>query len=68
MDFIFPPNLSFFYDEFRVDAWDMFLSQLKVLHWCSPASSVGTDGRKRWWERMEKLVQIQLRLVSTEYT
>jgi hypothetical protein len=59
MDFIFPPNL-FFYDEFRVNcAWNMFLSQLKVLHWCSPASSVGTDGWKRWWERMEKLVQIQ---------
>ena len=38
--------IYFFYDEFRVDAWDMFLSQL-------------TDGWKRWWERMEKFVQIQ---------
>ena len=34
MDIIFPPNLSFFMMNF--DAWDMFLSQLKVLHWCSP--------------------------------
>jgi hypothetical protein len=34
MDFIFPPNLSFFYDEFRVGAWEMFLSQLtrKYMH------------------------------------
>jgi hypothetical protein len=48
MDFIFPPNLSIFYYEFRVGAWDMFLSQFKVLHWCSPASSVGTDGWKIW--------------------
>jgi hypothetical protein len=31
-------------------AWDMFLSQLKVLHWCSPVSSVGKDGWKRWLE------------------
>jgi hypothetical protein len=59
MDFIFPRNLSFFNDEFRVGAWDIFLSQFKVLHWCSPASSVGTDGWKIWLERMEKLVQIQ---------
>ena len=63
MDFIFPPNLSFFSDEFRVGAWDMFLSQFQVLHWCSLASSVGTivgtDGWKIWLERMEKLVQIQ---------
>jgi hypothetical protein len=58
MDFIFPPNYLF-YDECRVGPWDRFLSQLKVLHWCSPASSVGTDGWKRWLERMEKLVQIQ---------
>ena len=58
MDFIFPPNF-FFHDEFRVGAWDMFLSQLEVLHWCSPASSVGTDGCKGWLERKEKLIQIQ---------
>ena len=43
MDFIFPANL-FFYDEFRVGAWEMFLSQLNVLHWCTPVSSVGKDG------------------------
>jgi hypothetical protein len=35
----------------------MFLSQLNVLHWCSPVSSVGKDGWKL--ERMEKLIQIQ---------
>ena len=46
MDFIFPPNLSFFYDEFRVGAWDMFLSQLKVLHWS------GFVGWNRWLEQM----------------
>jgi hypothetical protein len=47
MDFIFPPSL-YFYDEFRVGAWDMFFSQsVKVLHW------------KKWLERMEKLVEIQ---------
>ena len=46
MDFIFP-SIYLFYDEFRVGAWDIFLSQLKVLHWCSPASSVGRDGWKR---------------------
>jgi hypothetical protein len=33
-----------FYDEFRVGAWEMFLSQLNVLHWCSPVSSVRKDG------------------------
>ena len=33
----------FFHDEFRVGAWEMFLSQLNVLHWCSPVSSVGKD-------------------------
>ena len=44
MDFIFPPNLSFFMMNFdRVGAWEMFLSQLNVLHWCSPVSSVGKD-------------------------
>jgi hypothetical protein len=32
-----------FYDEFRVDAWDMYLSQLKVLHWC-----IGKDGGNEW--------------------
>jgi hypothetical protein len=48
MDFIFPPNLSFFiiYDEFRFGAWDMFLSQLKVLHWS------GFVGWNRWLEKM----------------
>jgi hypothetical protein len=30
IDFIFPPNLSFFI-EVRVGAWDMFLSQFNVL-------------------------------------
>jgi hypothetical protein len=48
MDFIFPPNLSFSsYDEFRVGAWDMFLSQLKVLHWSRLRrleQMVGKDG------------------------
>ena len=44
MDYIFPPNLSFFMMNFdRVGAWEMFLSQLNVLHWCSPVSSVGKD-------------------------
>jgi hypothetical protein len=48
IDFIFPPNLSFSDDEFRVGAWEMFLSQLNVLHWCSPVSSVGKDGWNEW--------------------
>ena len=49
MDFIFPPNL--YYDEFRVGSLDMFLPQLKVLHRCSTASWVGTNGWKKWLER-----------------
>jgi hypothetical protein len=71
MDFIFPPNLSFFYDEFRVGAWDMFRSQFKVLHWCNPASSVGTDGWNRWLENMvgaNGKVGPNPGLVSIEYT
>jgi hypothetical protein len=68
MDFIFPPNLSFLCDEFRVDAWDMFLSQLKVLHWCSPASSVGTDGWKRWYVGTNGKVGPNPSLVSIVYT
>jgi hypothetical protein len=36
----------FFYDEFRVGAWDMFLSQLKVLH------SSGFVSWNRWLEEM----------------
>ena len=46
IDFIFPPNLSFFMMNFG--AWEMFLSQLNVLHWCSPVSSVGKDGWNEW--------------------
>jgi hypothetical protein len=55
MDFIFPPSLSFFHDEFRVGAWEMFLSQLNVLHWCSPVSSVGKDGWNEWksWSKFK---------------
>jgi hypothetical protein len=63
MDFIFPPNLSFFYDEFRVDAWDMFLSQLKV--------QSGFVGWNRWLEKMVGTygkVGPNPRLVSIEYT
>ena len=26
----------------------MFLSQLNVVHWCSPVSSVGKDGWNEW--------------------
>jgi hypothetical protein len=33
-----------FYDEFRVGAWDMFLSQLNFLHWS------GFVGWNRWSE------------------
>ena len=67
MDFIFPPNLSFFYDEFRGGAWDMFLSQFKVLHWCSP----GFVGWNRWLEKMvgaNGKVGPNPGLVSIEYT
>ena len=39
----FLPIYLFTDDEFRVGAWEMFLSQLNVLHWCSPVSSVGKD-------------------------
>jgi hypothetical protein len=50
MDFIFPPNLSIFHEEFRVGAWEMFLSQLNVLHWCSPISSVEKDQCWNEWK------------------
>jgi hypothetical protein len=64
MDFIFPPRLPvyLFYDEFGVGAWEMFLSQLNVLHWCSPVrlleKMIGTNGK----------VCPNPRLVSIEYT
>jgi hypothetical protein len=52
MDFIFPPNLSFFYDEFRVDAWDMFLSRLKsftgAVRLRRLEQMVGKDGGNEW--------------------
>jgi hypothetical protein len=63
MDFIFPPSLSFFMTNFElVLAWEMFLSQLNVLHWCSPVSSVGKDGWNEW------KVGLNPRLVSIEST
>ena len=31
--FYISSQFFFFYDEFRVGVWDMFLAQLKVLHW-----------------------------------
>jgi hypothetical protein len=41
----------------------MFLTQLNVLHWCSPVSSVGKDD----WNPNGK-VGSNPRLVSIEYT
>ena len=62
----FPP-IYFFYDEFRVGAsWDMFLSQLKVLHCRS-----GFVGWNRWLEKMvgtNGKVGPNPRLASIEYT
>ena len=72
MDFIFPPRdflpIYLFYDEFRVDAWDMFLSQLKVLHCMMQSGFVGWN---RWLEKMvgtNGKVGPNPRLVSIEYT
>jgi hypothetical protein len=61
----FLPIYLFFYDEFRVGAWDMFLSQLKVLHWS------GIVGWNRWLEKMvgtNGKVGPNPRLASIEYT
>jgi hypothetical protein len=43
----------------------MFLSQLSVLHWCSPVSSVGKDGWNEWKSSRKGP---NPRLVSIEYT
>jgi hypothetical protein len=61
MDFIF--FYIFFPDEFRFGAWEMFLSQLNVLHWCSPVSSVGKDGwneSKSWSKSKIAIYRIYL--------
>jgi hypothetical protein len=57
MDFIFPP-IYLFFDEFRVGAWEMFLSELNVLHWCSPVSLVGKDGWNEWKSWSESKIGI----------
>ena len=66
MDFIFPPNLSFFMmNRIRVGAWDMFLSQLKDIHWS------GFVCWNRWLEKMvgtNGKVGSNPRLVSIVYT
>jgi hypothetical protein len=43
MDFIFPPNLSFFMMNFELVPGRCFFHSLNVLYWCSPVSSVGKD-------------------------
>ena len=66
MDFIFPPNLSFF-DEFRVDAWDIVSFTVK-----GPSlMQSGFVGWNRWLEKMvgtNGKVGPNPRLVSIEYT
>ena len=64
MDFI-SSQFIFFYDEFRVDAWDMFLSQFLSL---VQSRFVGWN---RWLEKMvgtNGKVGPNPRLVSIEYT